>query len=97
MRDNTAVESNDSTLKSIINHVRAWVASLLAFPIVLLMFVISLISRLIFALSYVLIIIPATIYHVVGPKALHDERSRYYNILTRINQRLCAMVDWPNK
>lgn len=97
MRDNTAVESNDSTLKSIINHVRAWAASLLAFPFVLLMFVISLISRLIFALSYILIIIPATIYHVIGPKALHDERSRYHNIATHINQRLCNMTNWPNK
>lgn len=94
---NTVIESSDSTLKSIINHVRAWAASLLAFPFVILIFVISLISRLIFAVSYVLIIVPAAIYRVIGPKALNNERSRYHNIATHINQRLCDTANWPNK
>lgn len=94
---NTVIESSDSTLKSIINHIRAWAASLLAFPFVVFIFVISLISRLIYDLAFVLIIVPAAIYRVIGPKALRDEKPRYHNIATRINQRLCDMAYWPNK
>lgn len=84
-------------MHNFIKHVRAWMATLIAFPFVLLVYVVSFISLLIFALAMALVKIPQLIYATVGPRITRDERPQYHNPVMRLAQRMADAADWPNR
>lgn len=84
-------------MHNFIKHTRAWAATLIAFPFVLLVYLVSFISLLIFALAMALVTIPRIIIRVVGPSIMRGERPQYHNPVMRFMQRLVDVADWPNR
>lgn len=84
-------------MHNFIKHVRAWMATLIAFPFVLLACVISFISLLIFALAIAFVKIPQFIYTTVGPCIARSDGKRYKNWLARFSQRMVDAADWPSR
>lgn len=84
-------------MQNFIKHTRAWTAALIAFPFVLLVYVVSLTSLLVFALAMALIKIPQLIYATVGPHIARSDGKKYKNWLVRFSQRMADAADWPNR
>ena len=85
-------------MHNFIKHTRAWMAALIAFPFVLLVYAVSFTSLLIFALAMALVKIPQFIFWSVGPHARTDaELRQYHNPLSRLLQRVVDAADWPNR
>ena len=84
-------------MQNFIKHTRAWAATLIAFPFVLLVYLVSFISLLIFALAMALIKIPQFIYATVGPHIARSDGKKYKNWLVRFSQRMADAADWPNR
>lgn len=84
-------------MHNFIKHTRAWTATLIAFPFVLLVYVVSFISLLVFALAMALVKIPQFIYATVGPCIARSDGKKYKNWLARFSQRMADAADWPNR
>ena len=82
-------------MHNFIKHTRAWMATLIAFPFVLLVYAVSFISLLIFALAMALVAIPRIIIRVIGPTITRDEKS--HNPVMCLMQRMADAADWPNR
>lgn len=84
-------------MHNFIKHTRAWMATLIAFPFVLLVYVVSFTSLLVFALAMALVKIPQLIIRIIGPRITRDERPQYHNPVMRLAQRMADAADWPNR
>lgn len=85
-------------MKRTINHIRAYTAAILAIPFVVLVYLISFMSLLLFAIAMALVKIPQLIFRLIGPHPKTDEeRRQYHNIITRILGRIVDCADWPNR
>lgn len=84
-------------MREFIKHTRAWMATVLAFPFVLLVAIVSFISLLVFALAMALAKIPQLIYTVVGPYTAQSDGEKYKNWLARLSQCIVDVADWPNR
>lgn len=84
-------------MHNFIKHTRAWMATLIAFPFVLLVYAVSFASLLIFALAMALVAIPRIIIRVVGPSIVRGEKPQYHNPVMRLMQRMADAADWPNR
>jgi len=69
----------------------------LAFPFVLLVYVVSFTSLLVFALAMALVKIPQFIYATVGPHIARSDGKKYKNWLARLSERMADSADWPNR
>lgn len=80
-----------------IKYIRAWAASLIAAPFVLIVFIVSMASLILFTAAMFICKVPQCIYKYIGPMILRrDELRQYHNPVSRISQRLVDMSDWPN-
>lgn len=80
-----------------IKHIRAWAASLIAAPFVLIVFVISMAGLILYVVAMLICKVPQYIYKYIGPMILRrDELHQYHNPVSRISQRLVDMSNWPN-
>ena len=84
-------------MHNFIKHTRTWMAALIAFPFVLLVYMVSFISLLVFALAMALITIPRIIIRTIGPSMARDEMPRYNNPVMCLMQRMADAADWPNR
>lgn len=84
-------------MREFIKHTRAWTATLIAFPFVLLVYIVSSISLLVFILVVALAKIPLFIYTAVGPHIARSDGKKYKNWLARLSERMADSADWPNR
>lgn len=84
-------------MQDFIKHTRAWMAALIAFPFVLLVYVVPLTSLPVSALAMALIKIPQPIYVTVGPHIARSGGKECKGWLARFSQRMADAADWPNR